>query len=502
MMLGRFYLDLNIEFSDVKFLRATSIVKDKEVTFVVMIHRGTGAFEISEASSPVVTGTIKVLETVKFSEMFPVDGPSDTVVLDTRNFYKELRLRGYHYKDEFRSVVQARSDGSGGQIQWSLNFATFMDCMLQLNILALDTRNLMIPIGIERIQINTNLHYQIAKQINTSEDAIMEVQICSVTKTIRAGGIEIRGMKVDTIARRKPPGEPVLESYKFVPSFPTPVISAYQAARIIVQLGQENTRDLKVKTLELDNNNLDPIIHLFHESLGDLPLVTAESVILSQREHNLLGVVVDAEKLGSNHTNCSFIIAPNLVQDQQLANSLLKNLKDHAYLISREVIDFDPAQVIIPSSTRLVYVVQTEIETLLVLQYQKKKVLPNFTIVKVSSKDTRYEWIQEIKNAVVGGPVVVVAQYEPLSGILGLVNCLRAEPNGSLISCFFIDDPEAPPFDPAHPLYSNQIRLGLAVNVFRQVGSKLLMRISIPKRDQFVFFLFAGTMGHLSAPGY
>lgn len=46
MMKGTFYVDLELEFQDVQFLRATAMQKDTEVTFIVMIHRGTGRFEV------------------------------------------------------------------------------------------------------------------------------------------------------------------------------------------------------------------------------------------------------------------------------------------------------------------------------------------------------------------------------------------------------------------------------------------------------------------------
>lgn len=49
MMRGTFYVDLELEFQDVQFLRATAMQKDTEVTFIVMVHRGTGRFEVSKA---------------------------------------------------------------------------------------------------------------------------------------------------------------------------------------------------------------------------------------------------------------------------------------------------------------------------------------------------------------------------------------------------------------------------------------------------------------------
>lgn len=471
MMRSTFALNLIVEFTDIRFMRATNMSKDQVLNFIVMVHRGTGDFEISEHESPIVTGRVKILEELELDELKPLpELTEDGVMLDSRDFYKELRLRGYHYKDEFRSVVQARSDGLGGQIQWNLNFATFMDCMLQLHIVAHDTRNLMIPTAIERIRINPHVHFALAKQINCSEDAVFEAQIDTDTQTVRAGGIEIRGLNVDAISRRKPPGEPVLESYQFVPSFPTPILQDHQAARVIVQLAQENSHDLRVKIVELDDGEHPPLIQRFNEALADLPLVTAECVLVTQHEHLDLGNIILSDGKLQEQTQCNYMIVPKLISNESLLNNLLNNLKEHAFLVSREAHDFDFSQTVTPSATRLVCVVRTETESLLVIQCLKKKGLISATsIVKVSSTDKEFKWIQEVKAAQADGPVLLVAQNEPYSGILGLTNCLRVEPNGTLVSCFFVDDPEAPAFDLEHPFYQNQLRLGLAINVYRKV---------------------------------
>lgn len=46
MVKGPMYFDLEVEFEDVKFLRATSIAKDQEIEFTVMLQPGTGRFEV------------------------------------------------------------------------------------------------------------------------------------------------------------------------------------------------------------------------------------------------------------------------------------------------------------------------------------------------------------------------------------------------------------------------------------------------------------------------
>lgn len=63
MMRGTFYVDLELEFQDVQFLRATAMQKDTEVTFIVMVHRGTGRFEVRNVNSFVRVINFKFFQT-------------------------------------------------------------------------------------------------------------------------------------------------------------------------------------------------------------------------------------------------------------------------------------------------------------------------------------------------------------------------------------------------------------------------------------------------------
>jgi hypothetical protein len=47
MTKGPLFFDLEVEFEDVKFLRATALTKDVEVEFTIMVQPGTGRFEVS-----------------------------------------------------------------------------------------------------------------------------------------------------------------------------------------------------------------------------------------------------------------------------------------------------------------------------------------------------------------------------------------------------------------------------------------------------------------------
>lgn len=145
MMKGPIYFNMNVEFEDIRFLRATGITKGQTIEFNIMVHSGTGSFEITENSTAVVTGKITEIEKmVPLTELPPLPETDSPIMLE-RDFYKELRLRGYHYSGVFRSVMEARGDGLYGKVKGDLNWIPFMDCLLQINILAKDSRSLLLP---------------------------------------------------------------------------------------------------------------------------------------------------------------------------------------------------------------------------------------------------------------------------------------------------------------------------------------------------------------------
>lgn len=467
------FSQLDIEFTDVRFLRATTVGPSDEIEFVVMIHTGTGRFEIVEGQSAVVTGCVQqCLEPPQLTLLPPLK-PSDFPILPTKDFYKELRLRGYHYNGLFRSVIEARSDGQYGRVRWESNWVAFMDCLLQIAILGKDSRALQLPTRIEKISINTHKHSQITNLFNPDNEEIHHIDAFwnPYLNTIQSGGIEIKGLHASPVSRRKPPGIPVLESYVFVPHFPTPKLSTIDAIRFIVQTAIENNPMLRVKTVEIiEKNTIKPIITSFKEALEDLPLITAELLILSQHEDiESDGITVENTKL-SVQSNCMFIIKRNATTDTDFIEKSGISFIENGFLISRESTSVTVNNVVVPPGFQLLALVQTDDENLVFLRRYKKTVRKNICALKISSNDSEYAWLEELKTSILDNIVIAYAENEKMSGILGLINCVRKEPNGNQVSCFFIDDAKAPPFDLNNAFYAPQIALDIGVNVYRQVS--------------------------------
>jgi len=119
-----------------------------------------GKFEITEEDSVVVTGTVHETSNPE-QEMIPTDllpEHDEEEHMNARDIYKELKLRGYQYRDWFRGLKSASISGKKGHIIWRNNWVTFMDNMLQMHLIGYDTRDLYVPTSIQKLVINPMLH--------------------------------------------------------------------------------------------------------------------------------------------------------------------------------------------------------------------------------------------------------------------------------------------------------------------------------------------------------
>ncbi|KAK0070671.1 hypothetical protein PV325_000245, partial [Microctonus aethiopoides] len=243
MMKGKLYTEVSVVFQDVKFLRATTLPKEGIVTLTVMVQKGTGRFEVVDDDVAVVTGHVHSTSNPVVEKINPPLPDNNETEMSSRDFYKELRLRGYNYDGSFKGVKSATISGSKGKIVWTNNWVTFMDNMIQIQFLGIDSRSLCVPTGIQKLVIDTKAHLnQIRSMTNNKEFFVYNMKTYDL---IVAGGVEIRGLKASAISRRKRGDDPVLESYKYVAHRDRAKMSLKEAVHLATHLSLENHLEMK-----------------------------------------------------------------------------------------------------------------------------------------------------------------------------------------------------------------------------------------------------------------
>lgn len=429
--------------------------------FVLQI--GSGRFEIVEGGAELISGCIKVADNEKSAN---VEKPClGFPQLDKKDFYKELRLRGYQYFDKFKRV-QSATIGSG-KIIWDSNWVTFTDCMLQFSILHNESRGLCLPTSIRKIVIDPVKHLHIANQ-QTSDEKVIDVIFDTDLRVIKSGGIEIYDLEASFVNRRPLAYDPVLEANKFIPHMPTSQLSMIDMAKFCTQLALENCIIKKVTLVESDDDRT-PFCDYFYSALGDLPLITAELHYLSKKELDLSGATVHDEPLNS-FSNVNIFIKSNCFAEIEVLKEACDILSDTGYILSRETKHLKKDQIKLPDNCQIIACVTLEDENVYMVQCIRAAQEFKPTVVEIPASLDSFNWIEDLKKAVVNGQTLVYSKTtsDNVSGILGLVNCIRREPGGfKNIRCVFVDQEKAPAFDLKNPFYMSQLNLGLAMNIYK-----------------------------------
>ncbi|CAG4931996.1 unnamed protein product [Colias eurytheme] len=474
MMMGELFTEVSVVFENVRFQRATNIPKEGNLEFVIMIQKGSGNFEIVESGASIVTGRIYAKKNVgqEYRQLQPAPeatGPNVKHML-TKDFYKELRLRGYQYSGLFRGVIGCNIEGTRGRLAWVNNWVTFMDCMLQLRIVGNDTRGLFVPTRIEKLSIDANMHYDAVSKMNPdSNRQSFEVRVYPDVDVIRAGGVEIRGLHATPISKKIPLGIPVLEKNEFVPNFGKTKMAVEDILRANIQLILENVQTYKVKSIELideeyKNNSYEPLLEKVGDMLGDLPLVQPELLVISEEAVEMPSYITVENKKISGESNTVLFIGANLFGRPEILQQAVSTLRDKCFLISREKTRPDIKEH--SDKYDILTIQDTGVEYLVL--FRKRVGAKPAKFIQIVTADQTYAWIDKVKEELKNGQkLVIYSQDEPLNGLLGLVNCLRKEPGGEIVYGLLIADPAAPAFNPDLEFYEEQLDKDLAINVYQ-----------------------------------
>ncbi|KAG8225765.1 hypothetical protein J437_LFUL005724, partial [Ladona fulva] len=531
MMKGKLFTELPVVFEDVRFLRATNIPKEGTLLFNVMIMKGTGNFEIVEGGVATVTGRIYVPENVEsefappYSEEEEAEDRDDqnpyNMPLSSADVYKELRLRGYNYSGYFCGIASLDHSGKRGHLEWSNNWATFLDTMLQVQILQNDTRSLYVPTSLEKLAIHPKKHTALVNSLSGAEK-ILPVRLRPSVGIIESGGVEVRRLKASAIQRRRPTAIPVLEEYNLI-TYKNSVKDISQGEwetmkrvlRVCVHTVVENVSVSKVcvveecpqnpaacpPSIESESLSWDPNILMptIADVFSDLPLVQADMTVLASsssassileqqmddletrsirvEERKLTGVSgmgsrgnKSNQQQGTSHlTIASDLLLPP--GRRHVLDAVLSGHQEGSFLLVRERpktwegVQGSEAAVEVMKARNLEVIIEQKCSDNCTVWLLRKSFEGAETIViKISEEEGRFSWLPRLQEAlklvtpskgqqVEQKRLLLVSQEEPLSGII-----------------------DAPPFTTTNPLYAEQLKLDLAVNILQNGGTWASMR--------------------------
>nr|AMK38868.1 fatty acid synthase 1 [Colaphellus bowringi] len=485
-LLGKFpklMLEYTVTFRNCRFIRATNVPLDGSVALDVTIQP-SGHFEVLEGESIVVAGEITIEQREKAIERLPVI-PSDSNMMNSKDIYKELRLRGYNYNGEFQAIREVNLDATLAHITWNDNWITFIDNMFQMKILKSDSRLLYVPTFIAKITIANKYHERFVAGLLGEKSGVLPVHYYPEVDTIRCGGIEVHDLKASSIPRKKVTATPVLETYQFLPNYTE--LSTADSVRVNAQIILENTLLRKIKSLEIIEDETLPedyqvLSTILIDCLGDQPMIQPEAAIQTTAELNVDVTVINKKLVPEDEY--TLIIATNISKNVKLLGEASNALRENGFLICRESPDFENMPQSIGLSVITVH--RNPKETLVLLNKlskKKKTVFVDFT------EDPQFDWLPKIQDKIKWAiknkeEIIIQSTKNSKSGLLGFVNCLRREPEGGIVKCVLVLD-ETEDFDPNVKLFADQLKKGLAINVY-QNGSWGTYRHLLLKKPEVV----------------
>ena len=95
---------------------------------------------------------------------------------------------------------------------------------------------------------------------------------------IQSGGVEVRGARASTIAKRRNMSKPVLEKYVFTPYIEPAHLDLDTSLRVCIHIALENKHGIQVKVVEVHNQGMTPLSPVLVPIFADLPLLKASGM--------------------------------------------------------------------------------------------------------------------------------------------------------------------------------------------------------------------------------
>ncbi|XP_050427979.1 fatty acid synthase-like [Adelges cooleyi] len=433
---GKWFEEVPIVFQNIKFLRPTVLNNDTTVKFEINILNSSGDFELLEGGALTVSGNIRLLNE-SYSDyhlQHPV-AVSEKMELNSEDFYKELRLRGYQYKDNFLGFIEANIDGTKGKVAWIGNWVSYIDTLLQFQLISLKSRELRLPTNIKEVIIDPVYHKSVIEQSPNPNE--VEVNNFVFAKTTQSAGVTISKLTVTPAPLKKnTQPSPTLERHSFIPYvYINNDMTTYEVLYAVVGLFMENVGAHYLKAAEVYKKNVlatdivaiienEANFYVDYSVLSNGPVDIEESK-LSAQDINVVSYNVDNGPLPEQY---HLIVAEDTKFNSALLNKISQGLTTRGFALLVE----DAAATFITTAD------SADLQQVLVVEnnnrkyYLLKKRSPQYEYTAFKVEDGPFTWVDSLKKElenIKGNPnkKIIVYSDKNVNGVLGFAKCLVEE---------------------------------------------------------------------------
>lgn len=142
--------------------------------------------------------------------------------------------------------------------------------------------------------------------------------IISIFVFSRSQFVEIRYVLSNAVTKRKQINVPVLKSYEFIPNEAN--LSILNSLQVALQIVIENTTETKLKIVEVNSNDNEPLSGTINDIIKNHPIIQADIQLFDPKHIFVEGVLVQNKSLAAEK-DCNLIIASNLSKTQYVSNN-------------------------------------------------------------------------------------------------------------------------------------------------------------------------------------
>ncbi|XP_022827106.1 fatty acid synthase-like [Spodoptera litura] len=455
MHIGVSYRDQPVVYRDIHFHSEIVLKLETPLRLTVAINRGSNKFEVSQNDIRIASGIVSGVKVVKYNQDPEIMANDEKeIILNSEDVYNIFRSRGYSYRDQFKSIESSTLDHKKAFVQWSGEWVTFLDSLIQLTTLSRNHEGISTPKFIRKIRISI-LEQQISNSVEVNGTKCFPAQYDEVQGVIRCAGVELDNVTfVDKPVINQYPG--VLLTKSFYPHYAMDQVDMKTALQIMLQIVAENTTMKRIKATQIvtSNTNIICIIKGISTLIPNVMIDVASIINVNIDFDTLLVQNSDADK-------ANVFIFEDLFGNKKKLDCL-KNISNDSFIIALEC--GVPALQSLNENFTIISSMSDGKQILILLKRRNPK---DVTYMPVNC-DNKLDWVSRVYNELNKTKrVMLVSERQPYCGALGFVNKLKSDGEDK-IGLIAIDDCHAPTFDPNIGIYKHQLNKNLTVNIFRK----------------------------------
>ncbi|CAH1641260.1 unnamed protein product [Spodoptera littoralis] len=424
---------ISVEFRNLHLYTQPIMHDQRQLRLSMCLHRGAGKFEILNEGIKLIIGTIVAfnVDDIKPRRINIEENTKVNIDLTADDVYQLFKDRDYSYSGEFRSIEGANASLTEASLIWRDNWVTFVDGLLQLNMLRQKHDGVSMPTNIENLIINIQEHQEIVNKSFVSDSKVLiKAEVLDYLGVTRCGGVSISNIKLENL----PPvvnKDMTLKALKFIPNSQA-ALDISTSLEVITQIVAENVNKPNLNVIGIVNQAVNGL--LFKE--------------VNKAVKNIFGVNVTYDEITReaalkkpNLHDFDLVLVENLSTDDELCQLLHRILQKDQFLISEEDVTFGGRTR--PSSLYRVLSVHNISEngqkrsTLQLIRWGPSTAVATTTITVRSASDIPL-LVSTRNYLTVGHRLLIIAPYPTIPGLKELVGGWRSEDSRNKIHLIMV----------------------------------------------------------------